>query len=153
MNKKTIAVGAAAAALAGSMAFAGTASADSTCGPGATATVHYENVKNPATGRTERAKITECPDATVSNSNGVGVTTSAPAQGTGGLIFRDENGRDLGSGMGENDQFDWLGRKAVTADGTKLIYVKQITRGVGGWGSLYEGWVRAQFTMAPQLFR
>ena len=150
MNRTTIAAGAAAAALAGSLAFAGTASADSTCGPGAEATVHYENVKNPVTGKTEREKITECPDMTV--SRGTGVTTGAPAPNTGGLIFRDKNGRDLGSGMGENDQFEWLGRKTVTADGTKLIYVKQTTRGVGGWGSLYEGWVRSQFTLAPQQF-
>jgi hypothetical protein len=152
MNKKTIAAGAAAAALAGTIALGGSAVADSSCGPGATATVHYENVKNPVTGTTEREKITECPDMKVSNGSGVGVTTSSPAPGTGGLIFRDENGRDLGSGMGESDQFEWMGRKATAPNGTKLIYVKQTTRGVGGWGSLYEGWVRAQFTMAPQFF-
>lgn len=150
MNKKTIAVGAAAAALAGTIALGGSAVADSTCGPGATAKVHYENVKNPVTGKTEREKITECPDVTVSSGNGV--TTGAPAQNTGGLIFRDQNGRDLGSGMGENDQFEWEGRKATARNGEKLIYVKQITRGVGGWGSLYEGWVRAEFTLTPQQF-
>ncbi|QBZ71918.1 hypothetical protein SEA_KRADAL_19 [Streptomyces phage Kradal] len=151
MNKKTIAAGAAAVAIASTIGLAGTASADSQCGPGATAKVHYENRVNPQTGKTERAKITECPDVKVSGDQGI--TTSAPAAGTGGLIFRDANGRDLGSGIGEEDQFEWYGQKKTLADGTVLIYVKQSTRGGGGWGSLYSGWVRAQFTQAPVLFK
>lgn len=136
MNKKTIAAGAAAAALAGTIAMGTTASAS------------------------------PCPSGQVKVAGSCGVVTgtspdeykgrhvqSGPARGTGGLIFRSENGFDLGSGMGEEDQFIWEGKKHTTADGTKLIYVKQTTRGVGGWGPLYEGWVRQEFTMAPELFR
>lgn len=136
MNKKTIAAGAAAAALAGTIALGGTASASS-CPSG--------QVK--VMGQCGTVTSTEADEKGGRN------VQSGPARGTGGLIFRDENGRDLGSGMGENDQFVWNGKKHTTADGTKLIYVKQVTRGVGGWGSLYEGWVRQQFTMAPALFR
>jgi hypothetical protein len=150
MNKKTIAAGAAATALAGSLVFAGTASADSTCGPGATATVHYEDVVNPATGKKERAKITECPDTKVTGE--AERYANAPAPGTGGLIFRDKNGNDLGSGMGEGDTFQYLNQKTTTADGTKLIYVEQITKGNGGWGNLYKGWVRQQYIGVPSAY-
>ncbi|WGV35718.1 hypothetical protein SEA_FRANKENWEENIE_24 [Streptomyces phage Frankenweenie] len=152
MNKKTIAAGAAAVALTGSLAFAGTAAADSTCGPGAEAKVTYEMVTNPQTGKKERAKVTTCPDVTIKKESGGERYANAPAPGTGGLIFRDQNGRDLGSGMGEGDTFQYLDRKTTTADGTKLIYVKQITKGNGGWGNLYQGWVRQQFVGVPSAY-
>lgn len=134
MNKKTIAAGAAAAALAGSIALTGVASATpNSCGP---------NQVRVASG---------CGNVSEDNE-GVGTATSSPAAGTGGLIFRDENGRDLGSGIGENDRFEWNGEKRII-NGEVLIWVKQITSGNGGWGTLYSGWVKAQYTQAPVLFR
>lgn len=134
MNKKTIAAGAAAAALAGSIALTGVASAaPSSCAP---------NQVRVASG---------CGTVTEDNDN-VGTTESSPAAGTGGLIFRDENGRDLGSGIGEGDRFVWNGEKR-TVNGEVLIWIKQTTSGNGGWGSLYSGWVKAQYTQAPVLFR
>lgn len=131
MNKKTIAAGAAAVALTGTLALGGTASA-ADCGSSQVSTAYG------------------C--GSVSGDNeGVGTTTSSPAAGTGGLIFRDQNGNDLGSGLGERDQFEWHGDKRVV-DGTVLIFVKQMTTGGGGWGSLYSGWVKAEFTQAPSIF-
>lgn len=133
MNKKTIAAGAAAAAIAGTIALGGVASA-ADCPAGQEMTQFGCGV------------VKDYP------SDEIGSTESGPAPGTGGLIFRDKDGRDLGSGMGENDRFEWNGKKAVTADGTKLIYVKQVTHGHGGWGSLYSGWVRQKFTQIPSMF-
>lgn len=150
MNKKTIAAGAAATALAGSLVFAGTASADSTCGPGATAKVSKQMVKEPGTGKMKMGTVTECPDTKVTGE--AERYANAPAPGTGGLIFRDKNGNDLGSGMGEGDTFQYLNQKTTTADGTKLIYVEQITKGNGGWGSLYKGWVRQQYIGIPSAY-
>lgn len=134
MNKKTIAAGAAAAALAGSIALTGVASATpNSCGP---------NQVRVASG---------CGNVSEDNEN-VGTALSSPAAGTGGLIFRDQNGRDLGSGIGEMDRFTWDGAKR-TVNGEVLIFVKQTTSGGGGWGTLYSGWVKAAYTQAPVMFR
>ena len=98
MNKKTIVAGATAAALAGSIAFASTASAEPACGPGATRKI-------------------ECPGAETSNGFD---TTSSPAVGTGGLILRDEKGRDLNRRRAAFHDFD--------ESGFCLIYGKARTR-------------------------
>lgn len=80
----------------------------------------------------------------------IGPIASFPAEGTGGLILRDINGRDLGSGIGEDQDF---GFEACGPKGSGLIRVVQLKRGSGGgWGSLYAGYVKAEFSQAPQLF-
>lgn len=71
--------------------------------------------------------------------------SGAPKKGTGGLIFRDEKGNDLGSGMGESDRFRITG-KAVKVGGEYLVEVEQVTRGQGGWGDLYKGYVKLAYT-------
>lgn len=76
--------------------------------------------------------------------------TSHPAQGTGGLILRDEHGNDLGSGIGEGQQFRFA---ECGPDGSGLIYVNQTVQGRGGgWGTLYEGYVKAEWTSIPSHF-
>ena len=122
-TKTTIATATAATALAASSAFAPPAAADNGCPAG----------QMPLGGT--------CHDAVF-----YPVEDGRPAPGTGGLIFRDRNGNDLGSGMGENDRFPLPGN-ASTVDGVKYIEVEQTTRGHGGWGSLYRGYVKAQFAI------
>lgn len=79
-----------------------------------------------------------------------GTITSWPAVGTGGLILRDENGNDLGSGIGEGQDFEFI---ECGPAGSGLIMVNQLTRGSGGgWGSLYSGYVKAEWTMMPSQF-
>lgn len=76
--------------------------------------------------------------------------SSWPALGTGGLILRDSNGNNLGSGIGENQDFSFTG---CGPQGSGLIKVVQVKRGGGGgWGSLYSGYVKKQYTQAPSLF-
>lgn len=76
--------------------------------------------------------------------------TSWPASGTGGLILRDIKGKDLGSGIGEKQSFEFVN---CGPTGSGLIRVRQLTRGEGGgWGDLYEGHVRAKFTQLPDMF-
>lgn len=73
---------------------------------------------------------------------------SGPAPGTGGLILRDINGRDLGSGIGEMQDFVF---ESCGPNG--LIEVTQLRRGGGGgWGSLYRGYVRKAYTQIPSMF-
>lgn len=80
----------------------------------------------------------------------VGSIVSWPAVGTGGLILRDKYGNDLGSGIGEKQDFAFL---SCGGDGSGLVKVRQLTRGTGGgWGDLYEGYVKTKWTMAPVLF-
>ena len=74
------------------------------------------------------------------------------APGTGGLVLRDHNGADLGSGIGEGDRFTWSGERRRLPGGTVLVKVTQDTRGGGGWGPLYSGWVRAAYTSDPSMF-
>lgn len=72
--------------------------------------------------------------------------SSAPAPGTGGLILRDINGSDLGEKQGFH--FIKCGPK-----GSGLIKVNQYTRGGGGgWGTLYEGYVKQRYTQIPSMF-
>lgn len=79
-----------------------------------------------------------------------GVVTSWPAGGTGGLILRDERGNDLGSGIGEGQDFEFV---ECGPAGSGLIRVNQLTRGEGGgWGPLYEGYVKIEWTMRPSQF-
>lgn len=79
-----------------------------------------------------------------------GSITSWPAQGTGGLILRDRHGNDLGSGIGEGQDFEFT---ACGDEGSGLVKVRQLTRGTGGgWGSLYDGYVKIEWTSAPVLF-
>lgn len=122
-SKTVIASTAAATALAASIAFASPAAAENGCPAG----------QMPLAGNCHEAVFTT-------------YQTGRPAPGTGGLIFRDENGNDLGSGMGENDRFMLTGR-ASTRDSVKYVEVEQTTRGHGGWGSLYKGYVKAQFVI------
>jgi len=76
--------------------------------------------------------------------------TSFPASGTGGLILRDVNGRDTGSGIGESQDFGFNG---CGPKGSGLIRVIQLKRGGGGgWGSAYAGFVKKQYTQAPSMF-
>lgn len=78
------------------------------------------------------------------------IISSFPASGTGGLILRDINGRDLGSGIGENQHFGFNG---CGPEGSGLIKVIQTKRGTGGgWGNLYAGFVKQKYTQAPSMF-
>lgn len=142
MNKKTIATTAAAAALAGTVALGGAASASS------------------------------CPSGQVKTAYGCGQVTGEikGEQGhpTGitsfvtpavGVDFRDENGNKTGSGFYPANAFEYLGKKkhGKNGDGT-LILVRQLTRHDGpgitqsGYGSLYKGWIPAKYTQAPSMF-
>lgn len=143
----------------------------------ATGTAVADNSRNCPAGMTDTmfgcAKVTEYPDesrkapvskpdtaakpkarenssATNGSKGTTGTITSGPSSTSGGLIFRDEHGNDLGSGMGVDDQFVFIKHGPV---GSGLIYVRQTTKGQGGWGSLYEGFVKTAYTMAPELFR
>lgn len=78
--------------------------------------------------------------------------SSWPGIGTGGLIIRDVNGNDLGSGIGEAQYFKFI---ACGPKNSGLIQVVQELRGNkggGGWGSLYSGYVKQKYTQAPSMF-
>lgn len=142
MNKTTIAAGAAAAALAGTIALGGTASASS------------------------------CPSGQVKTSFGCGTVTGEikGEQGhpTGirsfvtpavGVDFRDEDGNKTGSGFYPANSFEYLGKKkqGKNGDGT-LILVRQETKHdsptvvQSGYGTLYKGWIPVKYTQAPEMF-
>lgn len=123
MNRTTLVAASAATAIAASLALAAPAAADNGCPAG----------QMPLSG-------------TCHESTFYPIQSGHPAPGTGGLIFRDKNGNDLGSGMGESDRFTLTG-SASTIDGIKYIEVEQTTRGHGGWGSLYRGYVKAQYAI------
>lgn len=75
---------------------------------------------------------------------------SWPASGTGGLILRDSNGNDTGSGIGEQQNFDF---DSCGPKSSGLIKVVQVKRGGGGgWGSSYEGFVKQKYTQLPSMF-
>ena len=66
-----------------------------------------------------------------------------PKKGTGGLIIRDDEGVDTGSGIGENQLFDIL---ECGPKGSGLVLVVQTTRGHGGgWGMDYAGYVKWKY--------
>lgn len=137
MNKKTIAVGAAAAAIAGTIALGGAASA-ADCPAGQQMTVRGCGT------------VTTYPDETRSSETG----TSSFVTPAVGVDFRDDNGNRTSSGLSNQDQFVWLGGKkpGKNGDGT-LIQVKQTTHGKGGWGSLYIGWVPLKYVSGPEMFK
>lgn len=96
------------------------------------------------------AKVQGYPDQ--SSSSGTNIRSSiTPA---GGVDFRDSRGNRTGSGISNEDQFEWLGGKkpGKNGDGT-LIEVKQVTHGKGGWGPLYQGWIPVKFTQLPSMFK
>jgi hypothetical protein len=70
------------------------------------------------------------------------------AAGTGGLVFRDENGNDLGSGIGEGQRFIFVN---CGPKDSGLINVYQLDSAEedgkdGGWGGLYAGYVKKAYT-------
>lgn len=78
------------------------------------------------------------------------ISAVTPSQG---VTLRDKNGNRTGSGLSNQDQFEWLGGKKPGKNGDGvLIEVKQITQGKGGWGSDYIGWIPVKYTQAPQMF-
>lgn len=93
---------------------------------------------------------TAAPNTETTNTAPHTTVTSWPASNTGGLILRDTDGNDLGSGIGEQQSFEFVN---CGPDGSGLIRVRQITRGEGGgWGHLYEGHVKADFTQRPDMY-
>ena len=94
------------------------------------------------------AKVTHYPDELKDGDTGI---ISAPSVS---VAFRDESGNRTGSGMSKWDQFKWLGGKkpGKNGDGT-LIEVEQITKGKGGWGSRYRGWIPVKYTQAPEQYK
>lgn len=86
-------------------------------------------------------------------TRGSRITTGIRQDMTTGVTFRDDNGNRTSSGMAVKDQFNFLGPKKMGRNGDgMLVKVKQITKGQGGWGDLYIGWIPVKYTMAPQLF-
>ena len=142
MNKKTIAAGAAAVALTGSLAFAGTAAADS-CKPGQVKTAYG------------------CGDVTGEIKGEQGKSTGITSFVTPavGVDFRDENGNKTGSGFYPANAFEYLGKKkhGKNGDGT-LILVRQMTKAddgavtQSGYGTLYKGWIPVKYTQLPSMF-
>lgn len=143
MNKKTIAAGAAAVALTGSLAFAGTAAADS-CKPGQVKTAYG------------------CGDVTGEIKGEQGKSTGITSFVTPavGVDFRDEDGNKTGSGFYPANGFEYLGKKkhGKNGDGT-LILVRQLTKAQdgnavtqSGYGTLYKGWIPVKYTQIPSMF-
>lgn len=142
VNKKTIAAGAATAALAGTLVMGGTAAA-SDCKPG-------------------QVKIMgQCGDVTgeIKGEQGAHTGITSFVTPAVGVDFRNENGVKTGSGFYPANAFEYLGRKkhGINGDGT-LILVRQLTRAddgtvtQSGYGSLYQGWIPVKYTQAPELF-
>lgn len=77
-----------------------------------------------------------------------------PAKGTGGLVIRDENGVNTGSGIGEGQSFIFI---KCGPKGSGLIDVFQLDSAddegiTGGWGTLYTGFVKKKFTQNPSAY-
>ena len=95
------------------------------------------------------AEVTRC-DGVVQKSRPAQIVATA-SKGTGGLVFRDEHGNDLGSGIGENQKFVFVN---CGPENSGLISVYQLDsqaeEGVGGgWGALYTGYVKKAYTTNP----
>lgn len=117
-----------------------------------------------ATGVVGVSAAEQCKVGEVLTSFGCGNVTTAPDEshrrGTGStsavttaVTFRDARGNRTGSGLGIEDQFEWLGSKKQGKNGDgPLIEVRQITHGKGGWGPLYEGWIPAKYTQIPSMW-
>lgn len=93
------------------------------------------------------ATVTNAPDITRGHGSISSVTPSS------GVVFRDGNGNRTTSGLSPRDKFMYVGQKmeGKNGDGT-LILVKQMTKGVGGWGPLYLAWIPVKYTANPELF-
>ncbi|MFE0472539.1 hypothetical protein ACFW2V_13085 [Streptomyces sp. NPDC058947] len=93
------------------------------------------------------AKVTDYEDETVQQGTG------SHSAVTVDVTFRDDQGNRTTSGMSSQDQFEWLGGKKPGKNGDgMLIEVKQISRGKGGWGPLYQGWIPVKYTHIPRMF-
>lgn len=95
------------------------------------------------------AKVTRC-GGSIQKARPAQIIAKA-APGTGGLIFRDEHGTDLGSGIGERQKFIFVN---CGPKNSGLISVYQLDSqsedGVGGgWGPLYTGYVKKAYTENP----
>lgn len=95
------------------------------------------------------AQVTRC-DGVIQKSQPAQIIAKA-AKGTGGLVFRDEQGNDLGSGIGENQSFIFVN---CGPENSGLISVYQMDTASddnigGGWGGLYTGYVKKKFTENP----
>ncbi|AYD81185.1 hypothetical protein SEA_JUSTBECAUSE_16 [Streptomyces phage JustBecause] len=142
MNKKTIAAGAAAAALAGTIALGGTAAADS-CKPGQVQTAYG------------------CGDVTGEIKGEQGSPTGIRSFVTPvvGVDFRDEDGNKTGSGFYPANSFEYLGKKKQGKNGDGvLILVRQETKQdsptvvQSGYGTIYKGWIPVKYTQIPSMF-
>jgi len=142
MNKKTIAAGAAAAALAGTIALGGTAAADS-CKPGQVQTAYG------------------CGDVTGEIKGEQGKPTGIRSFVTPavGVDFRDEDGNKTGSGFYPANSFEYLGKKKQGKNGDGvLILVRQETKQdsptvvQSGYGTIYKGWIPVKYTQIPSMF-
>lgn len=142
MNKKTIAAGAAAAALAGTIALGGTAAADS-CKPGQVQTAYG------------------CGDVTGEVKGEQGKSTGIRSFVTPavGVDFRDEDGNKTGSGFYPANSFEYLGKKKQGKNGDGvLILVRQETKQdsptvvQSGYGTIYKGWIPVKYTQIPSMF-
>lgn len=142
MNKTSIAAGAAAIALTGSLALAGTASADS-CKPGQVKTAYG------------------CGDVTGEIKGEQGKSTGIRSFVTPavGVDFRDEDGNKTGSGFYPANSFEYLGKKKQGKNGDGvLILVRQETKQdspmvvQSSYGTLYKGWIPVKYTQIPSMF-
>lgn len=139
-TRNALAAGFVTVALAGGLLVAAPAALAASCETGRTKEV---TITNPVTGREETGTVTECPTGAKVGSV-IGFVTPAV-----GVDFRDDNGNRTASGMSPYDQFQYLGQTKAgkNGDGT-LIKVRQLTKGKGGWGSLYEGWIPVKYVPA-----
>src|ERR1044072_6938 len=142
MNKTSIAAGAAAIALTGSLALAGTASADS-CKPGQVKTAYG------------------CGDVTGEIKGEQGKSTGIRSFVTPavGADFRHEDGHKAGPGFYPANSFEYLGKKKQGKNGDGvLILVRQETKQdsptvvQSGYGTLYKGWIPVKYTQIPSMF-
>lgn len=93
-------------------------------------------------------KVTSCNDGSVRSEPLI--LTHTPAPGTGGLVLRNAKGRDLGSGIGQKQRFQFM---YCGPKDSGLIYVNQVDRKTtGGWGGLYAGYVKKKYTSSPASY-
>lgn len=129
--KKVAATAVATAVLSGTALVGNANAVGGTCsGKGNVAHVTERTVTDPSTGKRAVATVTEC--------SGSRVTPAV------GVDFRDDNGFKTGSGLSPNDRFVYLGEPRML-NGEMMVMVKQTTSGVGGYGSLYKGYIPTRF--------
>lgn len=96
------------------------------------------------------ATVTNAPDVTVDKGYG-SISRVTPS---GGVDFRDEDRNRTDSGLSPQDRFQYVGQKVEGKNGDgPLILVKQLTKGKGGWGPRYLGWIPIKYTENPSLFQ